>query len=381
MLKLYYHNSSENHGCEAIVRSTYKIFKEETELFSMNPNSDIKYGLNNIVEVKEDNKRQLSKIEQCKHALYYKFNHSDYYYTTCAHKDFFNSVSDGELYFSIGGDNYCYAGKDILGYYNKAIHNKGAKTVFWGCSFEPKDMTDDIAKDIALYDLIVARETISYELLKSKNPNTILTCDPAFQLGKIDLPLPDNFIEGKTIGINVSPLIMNYESSDGATVKNYNNLIEYIIKNTDFNIALIPHVVQVGNDDRTALKKLYNSVSDKNRVCNIMDCNCMELKGYISRCKMFIGARTHATIAAYSTNVPTLVVGYSVKARGIAKDIFGTDENYVLPVQNLKNDDDLTNAFIWLNNNYDSIKTHLEKFIPVYKETIYKAVDYVNKLK
>ena len=50
----------------------------------------------------------------------------------------------------------------------------------------------------------------------------------------------------------------------------------------------------------------------------IQDDNCMVIKGYISRCELFIGARTHATIAAYSTGVPTLVLGYSVKARGIA---------------------------------------------------------------
>ena len=56
------------------------------------------------------------------------------------------------------------------------------------------------------------------------------------------------------------------------------------------------------------------------RVMLVQDCNCEELKGYISRCRFFIGARTHATIAAYSSQVPTLVVGYSVKAKGIAKD-------------------------------------------------------------
>lgn len=57
---------------------------------------------------------------------------------------------------------------------------------------------------------------------------------------------------------------------------------------------------------------------------------------------MFIGARTHATIAAYSSLVPTLVVGYSVKARGIARDLFGTEKNYVLPVQLLRKEEDLT---------------------------------------
>lgn len=52
---------------------------------------------------------------------------------------------------------------------------------------------------------------------------------------------------------------------------------------------------------------------------------------------MFIGVRIYVTIAAYSTEVPTLVLGYSVKSRGIAKDIFGSEENYVIPVQDISN--------------------------------------------
>ena len=74
----------------------------------------------------------------------------------------------------------------------------------------------------------------------------------------------------------------------------------------------------------------------------IEDHNAMELKGYIARCRFMVVARTHASIAAYSTQVPTLVVGYSVKARGIAKDIFGTEENYVIPVQSLTKESELT---------------------------------------
>ena len=71
----------------------------------------------------------------------------------------------------------------------------------------------------------------------------------------------------------------------------------------------------------------------------------MELKGYIARCRFFIGARTHSTIAAYSSGVPTLVLGYSVKSKGIAKDLFGTYENYVLTVQQLKEYSELGRAF------------------------------------
>jgi polysaccharide pyruvyl transferase WcaK-like protein len=58
-----------------------------------------------------------------------------------------------------------------------------------------------------------------------------------------------------------------------------------------------------------------------------------------------VGARTHSTIAAYSSGVKTLVIGYSVKSRGIAKDLFGDYEGYVLPVQELSSPDALVEAY------------------------------------
>ncbi|MDO5124498.1 MAG: polysaccharide pyruvyl transferase family protein, partial [Eubacteriales bacterium] len=87
------------------------------------------------------------------------------------------------------------------------------------------------------------------------------------------------------------------------------------------------------NNDLKPLESLFSIYKDSGRVVLIKDHNCEELKGYISRCRFFVGARTHATIAAYSTCVPTLVVGYSIKSKGIAKDLFGTFEKYVVPVQ------------------------------------------------
>jgi len=38
---------------------------------------------------------------------------------------------------------------------------------------------------------------------------------------------------------------------------------------------------------------------------------------------LFAGARTHSTIAALSSGVPTLSFAYSIKAQGINRDIFG----------------------------------------------------------
>ena len=39
----------------------------------------------------------------------------------------------------------------------------------------------------------------------------------------------------------------------------------------------------------------------------------------------------HASIAGYSTGIPTLVVGYSIKSKGIGKDI--GMERWVIPIE------------------------------------------------
>ena len=162
---------------------------------------------------------------------------------------------------------------------------------------------------------------------------------------------------------------------DNPTTKaNYKSLIQHILRNTNYNIMLIPHVVQRFNDDLAFLKELY---IDNGRMKLVDDCNCMQLKGYISKCKMIVCARTHCSIASYSMNIPTLVLGYSIKSKGIAKDIFGTYKNYVLPIDELKSNDDLTNGFKWLSDNYVNIKEHLEEFMPSYINKCYELRVYM----
>lgn len=57
-LYLYAHGGSENHGCEAIVRSTLDLLKEapfeKKILISSRPHEDIKYGINELCEIEND---------------------------------------------------------------------------------------------------------------------------------------------------------------------------------------------------------------------------------------------------------------------------------------------------------------------------------------
>lgn len=382
MINLYYHGGSSNHGCEAIVRATQKIVGQDLSLFTRNIEADRKYGLESVVVLKEDTfcPPKSCSIRRLLSAFHYKITHTDYLFTKYARHVFFSKVKKNQVYMSIGGDNYCYAGRDVLGYYNQIIHEKGAKTVLWGCSFETTELDSFTEADLKRYNLIIARESLSYEVLKKINDKTVLIPDPAFLLDKIERSLPEGFIEGNTVGINISPLILKCENDCGITVRNYKKLINYIIEKTDMQIALIPHVVEEQNDDREALNIFYEAYSDTGRIIMIDDCNAMELKGVISKCRYFVGARTHATIAAYSTGVPTLVVGYSVKAKGIAKDIFGQVDNYVLPVQNLQREEELLEAFRWLEKNEKKIVEHLNLFMPSYCEKAWQAGELVRSL-
>ena len=381
-LIMYYHGGAQNHGCEAIVRATTKILNKDLILYSSQKAEDCSYGLDKIVQVEEDIAKPIKKgsLPYYYAAIAHKIRRDDYKYITLSHKDFFNQIGKGDICLSIGGDNYCYKGRDILGYYNKEIHRRGAKTVLWGCSFAPIDMTKKIEEDIAMYDLIVARERISYSALKRLNANTVLLPDPAFQLEYEMRPLPNGFIEGHTVGINLSPLVTRY-GNDKLIIGNFKNLIEYILQTTDNQVALIPHVVKSYDDDRVILRRLYNEIKNAERIVLLDDYNCMQLKGFIARCRFFVGARTHATIAAYSTCVPTLVTGYSVKARGIAQELFGTDEHYVVPVQNLQTKEDLTKAFVWLQNHENKIKEKLTNIMPKYQSDVLLARKFIDSLR
>lgn len=365
------HGGSANHGCEAIIRTTSSLLggPQNCILWSFAKEEDFLYGSSNcfekVIASEEIEKFSISNLEVLIKERLLKQD--------SARLDvFLKTLFKNNLAFSVGGDNYCYPWSASLSVkFDKIIKNYCKKLILWGCSIENDELSQNLLEDLASYDLITAREQITYDYLRTINKNTVKVADSAFLLDKAEKELPQNFITNNTVGINISPLILTY-ADDELIVNNYRNLIKYIISETDMNVCLIPHVVWENNNDFTVINKLYDEFSDSNRICKVEDGNALEIKGYISKCRFFIGARTHATIAAYSTEVPTLVVGYSVKAIGIARDLFDTDENYVLPVQNLTNEDELCNHFEWLLQNEEKIILRLKNVLPKY---IQQALD------
>ena len=384
-LLLYAHAGSRNHGCEAIVRSTLKIlnfnnikvslatFRQQEDQDFLSPDFD----LNFINYKRYEGMHPVRLID----AGLRKLGLNQNMLFSFSQKQIIDSIDKDTLCLSIGGDNYCYGIPRWIYYTNDQAAKKGSKTVFWGCSVDPNLINKEMLEDLKKYSLIIARESITHQaFLDNGLTNSILLPDPAFTLDTKLSALPKGFISGNTIGINVSPLIMKSETSEGIVFKSYTKLIQHILDTTDSQVALIPHVLWDHDNDMIPLSKLFDLFKNTGRVILIGDTyNCMELKGFISRCKLFIGARTHATIAAYSTGVPTLVIGYSVKARGIAKDIFGSEDKYILPVQKLEQENQLINAYDSLVSEETDIRKHLSDFMPGYISNAYKAAEYVKK--
>lgn len=368
---IYNHGGSGNHGCEALVRTAAKLFGTEQPIavLSEAPQQDMRYGLDeqmSIIPATTAYSRLTPAFFEAYAALHLR---KDYFkMDALPYRKPIMDLKAQQVELSVGGDIYCYEDYRKFILLHEMITRRGCKSVLLGCSLDEKLFEDqEFVRDMQRYSYISARESLTYDMLKRAGLRNVgLTPDSAFTLDKQMLPLPDGFDEGNTVGINLSPLVVRKEAKQGIVIENFVRMIRHILDHTDCSVALIPHVVWRDNDDRTVLRQLREAVGCPERIVLIEDANCMQLKGFISRCRFFIGARTHATIAAYSTCVPTLVLGYSVKSRGIAKDLFGTDERYVLPVQQLADANAMTEAFCWLMEYERDIRHHLEDLMPGY---------------
>lgn len=383
-LVMYLHGGSGNHGCEAIVNSTCHMIEEIPKLLVTNSEQeDRQYLAASLCDILQERKIAEHFLA---HVWYYgwrKIFHDPESFMRYR----FRKVLGKELaplYLSIGGDMYCYEvpRKEAM-LANGTFCRAGAKTVLWGCSLEPELLqSSEVVEDLKRYALITPRESITAQALQDAGimDKVKQYPDPAFSLKPEAFALPAGFREQETIGINISPMVVENELVEGITIANYRKLMDHILNNSSYSIALIPHVMWHHTDDRQTLAQLYEAYRDNERVLLFDDMSCQRLKYIISKCRAFIGARTHATIAAYSSMVPTLVVGYSVKARGIARDLFGTEEHYVLPVQSLSDPGELIGAYDWMMEREEEIRRRLMEIMPAYCQRAREAGDEIRKL-
>ena len=388
---LYQHAGSYNHGCEALATTVSSEIMRvtpdgEVYLCSHDAKEDREFAFPHVKDI-VNNKRWLRRW-----TLPWFFYQVDKRTTNCKwlqekieiDRPCIRLAKDMDVCVAIGGDNYCYNKGKLYWPTERVIKRMGKKMMLWGCSVEPDELPGELAEHLSLFDAITFRESISYEAFVKcgLGDKAHLVADPAFLLEPDEVLLPEGFEEGKLVGINLSPMILNYTEEREKVVASIYALVDHILGTTDMNVLLVPHVRLPVTDDMDTLRPIYERYRESGRVLLLDDysLSCRQLKGYISKCRFFIGARTHSIIAAYSTCVPALALGYSVKAKGIARDIFGTEENFVLPVQTFNDPASTVCGFNYLVEHEDEIRQKLEDVMPEYKENARKSAEVFEKL-
>lgn len=367
------HFDAGNRGCEAIAKGTAQILgypKEQLVGFCRDVDLDNSLGLSYIYTLLPSHNESIIQklIRKLKFATYIWSSEKrrDYVFAQM-YNGFLNRMTSHDIMFSTGGDMLCYTDNQV-NYTNNYAFQKGIKTVLWGCSVGKNNLTPAKIDTLKHFSAITVRESLTWNLMKELGlRNVYLFPDPAFVLDPEECVLPKVFSFGKVVGINLSNFVGHDVSRNSIIGKNLYNMINHILKKTDYNILFIPHVLWKGQDDRIICNEL-NALFEKTGRTQILDItpfNYCQIRFIISKCELFIGARTHAVISAYSMCVPTLALGYSVKSRGIAADL-GLPNKTVVDCLHMENEFVLVDAFDFLIANRKNVKDVLTECMPSY---------------
>jgi polysaccharide pyruvyl transferase WcaK-like protein len=268
--------------------------------------------------------------------------------------------------------------------------------VLWGASVGPFDADPVFAplvfEHLRSLDAVFVRESDSLEYLRANGvtKNVHLVADPAFLMkpvelsaAKIGFPLP---VGG--IGINLSPMVAFYRGKEPSTVDldEWLRLCVELVKSVAVlkrPILLIPHVGSddPGNDDFRLLHALCKAVVGEVAVpVQVLPdgLSAAETKWIIVRCAVFAGARTHSIIAALSSHVPTLSIAYSLKAKGINRDIYG-HLDYCINVADLTPANFVERLEALLENG-TAIRAQLQTTIPKFQSLALNAGPLLRRL-
>ena len=236
-------------------------------------------------------------------------------------EDIIFDFTAGDSFTDIYGNEcfYSRSARKILAIWSKTPFVLGSQTL----GPYNKAMTKLIAKYILKKSYYVfARDDLSIERAKAISDVRITrTADVAFSLQYKKVQY-----KSKCIGINPSGLLWNRGEQFNLTVNYKNYLIDtisYILKETEYEVVLVSHVLSNNLNDfendmvaSIELKKLFPSVT----IAPTFN-SPAEAKSFIASLDAFMGARMHATIAAFTTGVPVLPFSYSPKFEGLYRSL------------------------------------------------------------
>ena len=214
--------------------------------------------------------------------------------------------------------------------------------------FKKDTVLHEAVQSLANADLVMTRDRQSYNYTKQICPHVKKLgeyVDVAFFLPYQKMSFDRDYIH---VGINISEFMRmggyTHTNQFGLVIdydKIIHHIIDYFLAMPDVKVHLIGHVVsgdQYTESDYTTCRDVYHEYNHKNLVLGEFFLSPIDAKNYISGLDFFIGARMHATIAAFSSLVPVVPMAYSRKFNGLFIDTL----NYNHLVDMKKDDEETT---------------------------------------
>lgn len=387
------HTGSANRGCEAIVKSTACLLHRNDCFVSVATYDkcwDQALGVEEFDMLIPYRPARRSNPMYALAAILDKLTGNTRHRENFRQRLIMRAVDTTDVVMMVGGDTYCYGTPTELLHIHRYAIRCGVPTVLWACSIGEENLNPDILNDLQNYSLICAREPLTYQILLThgiSEERLLLTADPAFTLETKSVKLPSIFDKEDVVGLNISPIMVRERSHQAMMMDNLRRLIDHILRDTSMSIAFIPHVYtskttqDVGTMNRVLQECVPSEALERVALIEDTTLSCRGLKDIISHCRFMIAGRTHAAIAAYSSGVPTTVVGYSAKSIGIARDLFGPDyERYVIHHQMIQQPEELMQRFDWLRQNEQTIRENLQNMQPQLLQRIDEATRRIAQL-
>ena len=349
-------NNFGNRGCEALVRSTLSLLKTEFgEVEILVPSYRPELDAKQWPDAEESGCRFVRAMPYPialklwgRARRLFPFIKNIYLPNYSLPKDIESDILSCDALLVIGGDNITldYGIESLLWHIRFAQHAQrmGKKMMVWGASIGPFSAEPVIERFVADFlrtaDCITVRETISQNYLASMGlqKSVSLVADGAFVMTPqpVDTALfwPTGSEHG-VLGLNISPLIQKFrpaEESRQVLQQEVAGFLKEILESSTVSVLLLPHVDPLDgaseNSDSHYMREILALTGNYGGRIRLAPAtfNAAQLKYVLSQCTYFIGARTHATIGALSCHVPTVSIAYSIKAKGLNRDLFGNED-------------------------------------------------------
>lgn len=241
-------------------------------------------------------------------------------------------LKGNDLAIVTGGDVYSSEyGRDSLLYYCSLVHSAkaaGLPVVLLGHTvgrFNNREDEDVWRRCAAEVNLLTTRDQLTYDYLHQIDAlalHTEVCADVAFGLAPANQAPSHGFPDPSQpcIALSISRGLHRWCALSAEEHRSaWLNLLRHFLDDWNVNVLIIPHVQETYGDDRHLATDIHRSLDfDPRVVVAAEDLAANEYKKLVSNCQLVIAERMHAAIAGLSSQVPTVMVSYSLKVEGIA---------------------------------------------------------------